>query len=82
MNIFKCKKIKNNVNLKKELYIKLLIFIILVLLIIITSFNTGRKFYILKNTYLENSKGEINSGVARWNFSARIITGNEVQKDE
>lgn len=82
MKILKSEKTKKNISLKSELYIKLLIFIILVLLVIITSFNTGRKFYILKNTYLENSKGEINSGVARWNFSARVITGSEVQKDE
>lgn len=82
MKIFECKKINDNIYLKSELYIKLLIFIILVLLVIITSFNTGRKFYILKNTYLENSKGEINSGIARWNFSARVMIGNEVQKDE
>ncbi len=82
MDIFTDKKSKNKFIFKNELYIKLIILIILILLIIITSFNTGRKFYILKNTYLENSKGEINSGVARWNFSARVITGNEVQKDE
>lgn len=80
MKIFEYKK--NKCTLKKELYIKILILVILVLLIIITSFNTGRKFYILKNTYLENSKGEINSGVARWNFSGRVITRNEVQKSE
>ena len=73
---------KNKFVLNGELYIKLLVLIILILLIIITSFNTGRKFYILKNTYLENSKGEINSGVARWNFSGRVIVGNEVQKNE
>lgn len=82
MKILEYKKLKNKFILKKELYIKLVIFIILVLLIIITSFNTGRKFYILKNTYLENSKGEINSGVARWNFEGRVIIGNDVQKKE
>lgn len=71
-----------NKNLKKELYIKILILIILILLLVITSFNTGRKFYLLKHTYLENSKGTVNSDVARWNFSARIIMGNEVEENE
>lgn len=80
MKLLKLKK--NKSALKKELYIKLLIFIILVLLVIITSFNTGRKFYVLKNTYLENCKGKINSSIARWNFSARVITGDEVSIDE
>lgn len=75
-------KYKDKNDLKKELYIKLIILITLVLLIVITSFNTGRKFYLLKNTYIENSKGEINSGVARWNFNARIIIGNEVEENE
>jgi len=63
--------------LKKELYIKILILIILLLLIVITSFNTGKKFYLLKHTYLESIGGEVNSNVARWNFSARIIMENE-----
>ena len=65
-------------NLRKELYIKLLILIILLLLLIITSFNTGKKFYLLKHTYLESISGDVNSDVARWNFSARIIMENEV----
>ena len=80
MKLLKSKKDKTD--LKKELYIKLLFFIILVLLVIITSFNTGRKFFILENTYLENCKGQINSGIARWNFCARVISGDEVSKDE
>lgn len=82
MKIIKYKNNNSKKTLKKELYIKLVILIILILLVIITSFNTGRKFYLLKNTYLENSKGEINSGVARWNFNARVIIGNEVQENE
>lgn len=65
-------KLKAKCKLKKELYIKLIILIVLILLIIITSFNTGRKFYILKNTYFENSTGKINSIIARWNFNVRI----------
>lgn len=72
---------KNKTNLKKELYKRLIVLIILLLLVVITSFNTGRKFYLLKNTYFENSKGEIHSDVARWNFNARIIIGNEVENE-
>lgn len=71
------KKLKNKSALNKELYIKLIILIVLIFLIIITSFNTGRKFYILKNTYFENSTGEIHSIIARWNFNVRIIMQNE-----
>ena len=70
---------ENKINkLKKELYIKILILIILLLLIVITSFNTGKKFYLLKHTYLDSIGGNVSSEVARWNFSARIIMGNEV----
>lgn len=69
------KNLKNN--FKKEFYIKILILIILILLLIITSFNTGRKFYILKNTYFENSTGKINSIIARWNFNVRVTVNDE-----
>ena len=65
-------------NLKKELYIKIIILIILLILLFITSFNTGRKFYVLKNMYLEKNTGEVNSGIARWNFNAKIIIKNEL----
>lgn len=60
------------ISLKKELYIKIIILMILILLIAITSFNTGRKFFVLKNTYIEVTKGEVNSNVARWEFNAKI----------
>lgn len=65
------------INFKKELYIKILILIILIILITITSFNTGRKFFVLRNTYVEATKGEVNSSVARWNFDAKIILSND-----
>lgn len=64
---------KQNKNLKKELYIKIIILIVLLLLFVITSFNTGRKFYLLKNTYFETTNGEISSGISRWNFEAKVI---------
>lgn len=62
-------------DLKKELYVKVLVLIILIFLLIITSFNTGRKFYLLKNTYFDSTNGEVNSGIARWNFKAKVIIG-------
>lgn len=65
-------------NLKKELYIRILVLIILLLLLIITSFNTGRKFYLLQNTYFETTKGQVDSGVARWNFKAKVKINGEV----
>ena len=58
-------------NLKKEFYIRILVLIILLLLLTITSFNTGRKFYLLQNTYFETTKGQVDSGVARCNFKAK-----------
>lgn len=65
---------------ESEVYIKLIIFIILILLLILTSFNTGRKFYILKNTYFNNTEGKVNSSVAKWYFNAKIIM--EVENNE
>ena len=69
-------------NFKKELYIKILILIILILLVVITSFRTGRRFYLLTNTYFQNTKGFVDSKVARWNFNVKIKIGNEVVEDE
>ena len=66
-------------NRKKELLIKILILITLILLIIVTSFRTGQKFYLLKNTNFDDTVAEINSEVARWNFNVRIFYGNEVK---
>ena len=67
----------NQASLKKELYIKIIILIILIVLIFITSLDTGRKFFTLKNTYLEEAKGEVNSSVARWEFNAKIILNED-----
>ncbi len=68
-----CKK-----RMKNELYIKILILIILILMVIVTSFRTGRKFYLIMNTYFDNTTGEVKSNVAKWNFNVKIIIGNEV----
>ena len=59
-------------NYKKELIVKLLILVFLVLIIFTTSFRSGEKFYILKNTYFGESQTKIKSGLAKWRFEARI----------
>ncbi len=75
-------KEKKTKNFKKELFIKILLLLILILLIIITSFRTGRKFYLLTNTYFENTKGFVNSRVARWNLNVKITIGDEEVNNE
>ena len=68
--------------LKKKLYIRILILIILIFLVIITSFKTCKKIYFVTNTFLENNKGISNSKIARWNFTVKIKLGNEVIENE
>ncbi len=63
--------------LNKELIIKIFVIIILVVLIIITSFNAGRKFFLLKNTLINNKKIEYNAKIARWNFKTEITVLKE-----
>lgn len=65
--------------LNKELTIKILILIILILLIAITGFRSGEKYYLLKNTHFGDSKANVESGVAKWNFNVRVRIGNEVK---
>ncbi len=75
-------KIKDK-TIKNELFIKIIILLILLILLTITTFNTGRKFYLLKNTYFENTKGNVDSNVARWEFSAKVkINGKEMSYDK
>ena len=59
---------KENKFLNKKLIIKLLILIVLILLIFTTSFRSGEKFYVLKNTYLGDIETKIESGLARWKY--------------
>ena len=75
------KKYDGNNKLKIKLYIRILILIILVLLVVLTSFRTGRKIYLLKNTFFDSTTGNVESGVARWNFNARIIETKEVTNE-
>ena len=73
------KKCNRDKNLKFQFYIRILILVILVLLVLLTSFKTGRKFYLLKNTFFDNTRGNVESTVAQWNFTARIIDKKEVK---
>lgn len=67
---------------KKEIYIKVLIIVLLVLLIVITSFRTGRKFYLLTSTYFDETKGKVSSSIAKWKFEVKIRIGDEVLNNE
>lgn len=74
---------KRKIIVKKEIIIKILILIILILMIGITSFRSGSKFYLLKNMYLEDeTTANIESGISRWYFNARVIYENEVIKND
>ena len=61
---------------KNEFIIKLIILLILLITIIICSFKTGQKFYILKNTYFDTTKANTNSEIAKWYFNAKIKQKN------
>jgi len=69
-------------NLNKELIIKIIILIILLLLVSFTSFRTGTKFYLLKNTTFDSKDENVNSEIARWNFEAKIILESEDSTNE
>ena len=69
-------------NKNRELQLKILILILLLLLVLITSFRSGTKYYLIKHTLFGANKQSVESNVARWNFSARIIYENEVIADE
>ena len=45
------KKYDENKKFKIRFYIRILILIILILLVLLTSFKTGRKFYLLKKSF-------------------------------
>lgn len=65
--------------IKREIFIKLLISIIFIILSIITSFNIGKKFYELKNTIINNNqKVNIKAIVLDWKLKFNFIVENEV----
>lgn len=53
-------------------FIKLVILIILFLIIIISSFKTGERIFILRNTNFDTSEVETKSKIAKWYFNAVI----------
>lgn len=72
-------------DIKKEdrkLIVRILIIILLMILIVITSFNAGKKFYYLKNTFSENKNVECKGKIAKWNFDAKININNEEISEE
>ena len=65
--------------IEKEILIKIIISIVFIVLTIITSFNSGRKFYELKNTIMNNcQKAKINFELADFNFNVKFIIGDRV----
>lgn len=68
---------------KIEMLIKILVSIIFIVLTSITSFNVGKKFYELKNTFINNNK-KVNIGldVAEFDFKVNFMIEDEVIKIE
>ncbi len=67
--------------INKELILKILFLIVLIILIGITSFRSGNKFYLLKNMYLNGkTDATAESNVSRWSFSAKIINRNQTKE--
>ena len=57
----------------------MIIVAILVILIIITGFRSGEKFFILKNTNLDPGNNSIEINIKRWEFGVKIrIGGKEI----
>lgn len=61
---------KNKKDIKT--FIKLVILIILFLIIIISSFKTGERIFILRNTNFDAQEVETKSEIAKWYFNAVI----------
>ena len=57
---------------KDSIIIKLVILIMFLIVLVICSFKTGQKFYILKHTYFDTTVSESSSEIARWYFRAAI----------
>jgi flagellar basal body-associated protein FliL len=62
---------------KKEnkllLYLKIILIILLLIICVVTSFRTGQKYFLLRNTQFEDSNSNIETDIAKWNFEARIV---------
>ena len=61
---------KNKVKFLNKIYF---IFLVIVLIItLIFSFNTGKRMYYLINTNLENEKTAVKTDIANWSFNVTI----------
>jgi len=58
----------------------MIIVIILVILIVITGFRSGEKFFILQNTNLDSGNNNLETNIKRWEFNVKVISnGKEVE---
>ncbi len=64
--------------MKKIFLIKIVIVFLLFVMIFISSFKLGKKFYFLKNTLQNNMKVNAKATIMRWNFNVKFIVGKEV----
>lgn len=61
----------------------MIIVVILILLIVITDFRSGEKFFILQNTNLDSGNNSIETNIKRWDFNVKVISnGKEVEVHE
>ncbi len=61
-----------------QLSFRILIVIIFLIMIIITTFNIGKKFYYIKNTLQNSEKIYYKTEIAKWNFNVKISVEEEV----
>ena len=58
----------------------MIIVAILVIMIVITSFRSGEKFFILQNTNLDSGNNSLETNIKRWEFNVRVMSdGKEVE---
>lgn len=53
--------------------IRISILVILILIVVITSFKSGQKFYEIKNTNFDSVSTKVDSNIAKWKFKVKII---------
>ena len=58
---------------KFNLYVRIILIILLLIVCIITSFRTGQRYYDLKNTQLKDSNSQVETDIAKWNFKVKIV---------
>ncbi|MCI8277608.1 MAG: hypothetical protein HFJ46_06860 [Clostridia bacterium] len=58
---------------RKNRMIRISILVILILIVVITSFKSGQKFYEIKNTNFDSVSTKVDSNIAKWKFKVKII---------